>query len=102
MFVLVCRVLWCTQHKQRPVRAHIHFVAEGAPAVALPYAPGELCSVYIGTVQTQCSPVSGYRVQSRCEAHSKRPHVGTTWGTNDGVGNLGWGSESEFPTGLLR
>ena len=26
--------------------------------------------------------------------HSKRPHVGTTWGTNGNVGNLGWGSES--------
>ena len=23
-------------------------------------------------------------------------------GTNGNVGNLGWGSESEFPTGLLR
>ena len=35
-------------------------------------------------------------------AHSKRPHAGTTWGTNGNVGNLVWGSESEFPTGSLR
>ena len=35
-------------------------------------------------------------------AHSKPPNVVTRWGTNPNVGNLEWGSESEFLTELLR
>ena len=34
--------------------------------------------------------------------HSKPPNVVTRWGTNPNVGNLDWGSESEFLTELLR
>ena len=34
--------------------------------------------------------------------HSKPPNVVTRWGTNPNVGNLEWGSESEFLTELLR
>ena len=33
---------------------------------------------------------------------SKPPNVVTRWGTNPNVGNLEWGSESEFLTELLR
>ena len=36
------------------------------------------------------------------DMHSKPPNVVTRWGTNPNVGNLEWGSESEFLTELLR
>ena len=39
---------------------------------------------------------------SRHTVHSKPPNVVTRWGTNPNVGNLEWGSESEFLTELLR
>ena len=40
----------------------------------------------------------GHKSESAQQTTPRR----TTWGTNGNVGNLVWGSESEFPTGSLR